>query len=30
MSHVITPAAIPAIPISGSMDGFGEPSIRIV
>lgn len=29
MSCVITPAAIPAIPVSGSMDGFDELSIRI-
>jgi len=29
MSYVITPAAIPAIPVSGGVDGFGEPSIRI-
>ena len=30
MSYVITAAAIPAIPVSGDVDGFGELSIRIV
>jgi len=29
MNYVITPAAIPAIPVSGSMDGFDELPIRI-